>query len=274
MAKFKVGDKVRVTYGWAFGSVGIIKNYDETMKDHFRVWMKTEPNHSSIPLDGGFVFYSCESLCELVVEQPRREFIVIRRSGAETIAELRHDRDVIRSARATCAPSDTFDLDTGAKLAFDRLMGREEPKPAPKPDPYAKYFTHSKDFESRSKFKIGDLVIRDGETKTVVGHERDSSNWVWTLDDRDSRPYPNLEHFLSPAPAPEPTKFYTGKVFAEKSDDAIFASRDGRVFEFVDGKCINSVQKDLMDFGAIFPTIDRIRKEYSSTTWHEVKSDV
>jgi len=120
MSKFKVGDKVRVTYGWACGTVGTIKRY----VDNGRFVMKAneKPNHSYYEDESDdWCFHSADDLVELVIEQPLREFIVIRRSGAETIAELRHDREVIKSARATCAPSDTFDFETGAKLAFDRL---------------------------------------------------------------------------------------------------------------------------------------------------------
>lgn len=217
MSKFKVGDKIESTNPLCYeiGEVVFVDENDETVP--YLVYnSKIQNSHAgSGRIDKKSPYWGhCAwigTLAKLV--EPRREFIVIRRSGAETIAELRHDREVIKSAKATCAPSDTFDIDTGAKLAFDRLMNG----------------TYSK----------------------------------------------QAYHFTNPPkPAPEPPKFYTGKVFAEKSDDVLFANRDGRVFEFVDGKCINSVQKDLMDFGAIFPTIDRIRKEYSSTTWHEVKSDV
>ena len=135
MAKFKVGDKVRV------------KVFDKRpahwhSAGRMDCWMgkivtirSIDPRDTKIVEDkddfsgnrsAGWDWR--ESDFEPVA---RREFIVIRRSGAETIAELRHDREVIKSAKATCAPSDTFDFDTGAKLAFDRLMGREEPAPEP-----------------------------------------------------------------------------------------------------------------------------------------------
>ena len=95
---------------------------------------------------------------------PRREFIVIRRDGSKTIAELRHDREVIKSAVATCSEKDTFDFETGAKLAFDRLMGREEPKPAHAPEP-PKFYTGKVvcvGFDKDSEFAYGKLIGRIG----------------------------------------------------------------------------------------------------------------
>lgn len=52
--------------------------------------------------------------------------IVITTDGKETLARLYEDNNVIKTATARCAPDDTFDFATGAKLAFDRLMGVAE----------------------------------------------------------------------------------------------------------------------------------------------------
>ena len=127
MAKFKVGDKVRVVRDWKLtnGSTFIDKTATITMDDG------TGCYPYRIDIDGGNNPWEDGEL-ELV-KQPVREFIVLRRDGAKIIAELRHDREIIKSAVATCSEKDTFDFDTGAKIAFDRLMGREEPAPAPEP---------------------------------------------------------------------------------------------------------------------------------------------
>lgn len=59
----------------------------------------------------------------------------LKLAANETIVIYRKDNDVIALNKATgergfarCNPSDTFDFATGAKLAFERLMGIEEPK--------------------------------------------------------------------------------------------------------------------------------------------------
>ena len=161
MSKFNVGDKVRgIQSGNNFSTYdGWISKYAPSYRDK---WDDSFPHRSLregvvgvvvamgmhelqsygmlylVQRDNDKISLIGEIGIELV-EQPRREFIVIRRSGAETIAELRHDREVIKSAVATCSKKDTFDFETGAKLAFDRLMGREEPKPAPAPEP--KFYT-------------------------------------------------------------------------------------------------------------------------------------
>ena len=227
---------------------------------------------------------------------------MIHRSGNVMTAEYRVNREVIKSAKATCAPSDTFDFDTGAKLAFDRLMGREEPKHEPTKPPH--HWIESAIAASRSKFATGDRVSSVGGegNGTVVGFERDGNadhgiDWVYVEWDK----YPNMynpkleknlrlikksytpkpepqpahrfkvgdrvlheeyglgtiigyvnhvagvpykvrpdnvccvtdnwaESRLSPAPAPEPPKFYTGKVVCISGEYGV-----GRIFTVKDG---------------------------------------
>jgi len=277
MAKFKVGDKVRVKsnldgcfgVSWTMlnnrGNVMTISLYDAT--EHMQY--KIEEDRLNLWWD--------ESVFEPVA---KREFIVIRRSGAETIAELRHDREVIKSAKATCAPSDTFDLDTGAKLAFDRLMGREEPKPAPQP---------------AHRFKVGDRVVVEeyneiGEVSAIDANDNSVPYLVFHASGchsggcyvEPSKPEHAekcswfSEGMLSPDP--EPPKFYTGKVFAEKiiESDARerMRNRIGRVFEIKNGIIQGEVkQYDLDDYEPIVSFSDFCLKA-KSTKWHEVKYDV
>lgn len=219
MAKFKVGDKVRVK---VFGTIPYYWSSDMekwmgkvvTLEQIAKKRICAEDFVFSIAEDnfefGSSKYVWKESDFEPI--EPRREFIVIRRSGAETIAELRHDREVIKSAKATCAPSDTFDLDTGAKLAFDRLMGREEPKPAPTKPPH--HWIESKEAERRSRFSIGDRVVSlDCEgSGTVIGFEHDGNimhgiDWVYVEWDKYPNRYnPKLEKNLRKEtyPAPQP----------------------------------------------------------------------
>lgn len=49
--------------------------------------------------------------------------IVITVDGKETIAHLYDGNKVIKTAIAKCSSVDTFDFNTGAKIAFERLMG-------------------------------------------------------------------------------------------------------------------------------------------------------
>lgn len=63
--------------------------------------------------------------------------IVITTDGETVTAKKYEGKEVIKSATAKCHPDDEFDFDTGAKIAFDRLI--EEPK-------------------ENGKFKVGDNI--------------------------------------------------------------------------------------------------------------------
>jgi len=137
MSKFKVGDKARTSrenaIRGALGLFGIGGDWDEetifTIAQVYE-WATVE---STYQMAGSSLYYPESALVR--AESAPREFIVIRRDGNKTIAELRHGREVVKSAEARCAPTDTFDFfNEGAPRAFDRLMGREEPKPQCKPE--------------------------------------------------------------------------------------------------------------------------------------------
>ena len=226
MAKFKVGDKVNCA---DYGNGVITKIITSVMPE----------NPYYVVFESGIEIYLRADRLTLPVA---REFILIRRDGAKTIAELRHDREIIKSGTAICNASDTFDFDTGAKLAFDRLMGREEPKPAPQPP---------------RRFKVGDRVVinetgKIGEVSAIsteipfgcnilVAHENgfhsgDGFNVSTAKKEHDGKCewfYPNN---LSPATAPEPPKFYTGKVVCvEWKGDVFRHTNAGRIAIITNG---------------------------------------
>jgi len=214
MDKFKVGDKVR-SISWQKGVCGTITKSNGQCFDVEADKGQNVQNPFWV-INGKRGFCHFESELDLV-EKPRREFIVIRRSGAETIAELRHDREVIKSGKATCAPSDTFDLDTGAKLAFDRMMGRE--------------------------------------AKPITGKSFDRI----FVDDI--------------ATAPEPPKFYTGKVVCTEDHYGDVPNRTGMIFEFVDGLILGDVTR-IREQESKFPLIKsfkHLQEIADMAIWIEVK---
>ena len=218
MAKFKVGDKVRVRKfetrpdHWSddggmdhwMGEIVTLETIDQTRKNPCSSRHVTSSVDFSLREDKkefrGVKWVWKESDFELI--KPRREFIVINRSGNVMTAEHRVNREIIKSAKATCALSDTFDFDAGAKLAFDRLMGREEPKPAP---------------------------------------------------------------------APEPPKFYTGKVVMTACEYFDREPHIGRLFEFKNGKYVGSEVQGFVFFGEPYKSFNDIAKTHSRSTWIEVK---
>lgn len=184
MAKFKVGDKVRVK---------------RDLNGCFGVFLTMEKNRGRTVTiahcDGTSMmqYKICEDDKNLwwdeSVFEPveKREFIVIRRSGTETIAELRHDREVIKSAVATCSEKDTFDFETGAKLAFDRLMGREEVK--------------KKSYIER-EFKIGDRVITSYGVGEVVDVDHNETSMPYRIMYDKGYKYWSYSGTAKPEPKP------------------------------------------------------------------------
>lgn len=146
-ARFKKGDKVKIldgskiknyTFNWAdsiFGGmpahIGQIATIDEIIK------------HSS----GRYAY----TVKEFPFKWDERGLAPVNN---ETIVIYRKDNEIIainkitgKTATAKCSPDDDFDFETGAKLAFRRLM-RDKQRP---------------------KFKIGDRVIGTAEASKHYG---------------------------------------------------------------------------------------------------------
>lgn len=66
--------------------------------------------------------------------------IVITSDGVTTTATRRIGKTIQATATAKCNPGDTFDFDEGARIAFERLCGRdpfpEKPERTEKPETY------------------------------------------------------------------------------------------------------------------------------------------
>lgn len=138
MSKFNVGDKVRVRnceaarwlhcmYPERFPVVGTVGTV-ETARAFGRVqWPKGSTS-------GNDCWAYHDDYLEFVPAQPRK--ILVMQDKADPSQVIARDLDSGKVGVAQCSPQDSFDFYTGAKLAFDRLMGREEKKPEePKPEP-------------------------------------------------------------------------------------------------------------------------------------------
>ena len=85
--------------------------------------------------------------------------IVITTDGNKTLARLYENNEVIRTAEAKCSPEDTFEFETGAKLAFERLMEKKDEFV-----PYLKSAEEIKDFLAfigapKAALKITEIMI-------------------------------------------------------------------------------------------------------------------
>lgn len=109
--KFKVGDKV-------IGNDLADEYYGITCKGYKGI-VRDVLNNGKIKVNQYTVLEECFDLFE--------EKIVITRKGKKTIAKYYVNGEVMEKGLARCCPEDTFDFATGAKIAFDRMLGFAEP---------------------------------------------------------------------------------------------------------------------------------------------------
>jgi hypothetical protein len=126
--KFKVGDKVKVVkvnHKIKNGYIGkemVISSINPNIKNRAT---KSSENHYGFE-KCVFVFYDSE------LAPVDNHKIVITTDGNKTLARLYEGNNVIKSAVAKCSPEDTFDFETGARIAFDRLVGEKPVEEKPK----------------------------------------------------------------------------------------------------------------------------------------------
>ena len=114
--KFKVGDRVVVTNAWdeVNGRIGTIVEIDGS-RIPYRVSIDNPCNN----------FDKLIWAAEVKHAREKHPVIVITSDGKTTTATLRKGKKVIKTASATCSDKDTFDFSEGARIAFERLQGRE-----------------------------------------------------------------------------------------------------------------------------------------------------
>lgn len=124
MRKFKVGDVVKP-------NKKADENYTITTTSVVREAIVTELRDYT--MDIKIIKGSCSVGEVFTVEE--KYFDLVRKAKQETIVIYRNDNKVVamdkstgEKAEAKCNPADEFDFRTGAKLAFNRLMG-EDVKP-------------------------------------------------------------------------------------------------------------------------------------------------
>ena len=123
--KFKVGDKVRILDGSKIKSY--IGGWVDNMKRHIGEIATIKSLCLSHGSQNGYCLkeftYSWD---ERGLELVKPEKIIIYRNGAEVVAK---NTATGETGVAKCNPADEFDFNTGAKLAFERLINPEPEKP-------------------------------------------------------------------------------------------------------------------------------------------------
>lgn len=168
MAKFKVGDKVRVKAD--AGGIGFTPEMSEfvgkvcTVKEVAQIpnFNYTLVEATCTFLSGGHWWWR-EDWLEPVKNTTKK--LIVTTDGETTTAKLIDGKQTIKTATAKCSKDDEFCFETGAQIAVDRLLGK---KPA---EPEKPKFT-------KADLKNGMFGFIDNP---VIGGRRD---WFIIADDR------------------------------------------------------------------------------------------
>lgn len=143
MAKYKVGDKVRIVserpasprfvdlmVQYLGKTLTVSKVDEETLGAIYRFKEATYPASVS-PIMGIFspkangMWAFCEDWIAGLAEQKKPEFCVsIRFHGRLTVAELIKNGKVVKVENARCNPKDKYSMAEGARIAVERLFGK------------------------------------------------------------------------------------------------------------------------------------------------------
>lgn len=132
--KYNIGDRVVITRDAIDGNSNIIVGMFGTIIDthnipkewcvEFDEYIDGHSNNSSLRTGKrGHCWWVHEN--DIRPSPTETEKIVITSNGKDTIAKLYKDNKLVKKAIAKCSPDDKFDFNTGARIAFDRLIGEE-----------------------------------------------------------------------------------------------------------------------------------------------------
>lgn len=161
MAKFKVGDIVKPKAEkalWTFGAhLAKILELEvlRTRGDFMDVRLKKATGEGKKYEQHIFEFVRQDDY-NLV---SRKQELHVTTDGTTTHAVLKEDGKVVKRAQAVCSPDDEYSFETGARLAVDRVFGKDEKCAEEKGAAH----------EPKFKFNIGDVVrvVDSGKTYTL-----------------------------------------------------------------------------------------------------------
>lgn len=172
MAKYKVGDKVRIVSErpWAFGFPDdMVKYLGKTLtvaRVNAREYAESSYRFEEA-VDNGYYWLFDESWISGLAEPEREPCTVeLRFDGMITTATLKRGGRDVKTAEARCNPKDTYSRAEGARVAVERLFEkkRKEDKPKEskreqgKPKVGDKFVVVQKRYIPHHSFAIGDIV--------------------------------------------------------------------------------------------------------------------
>lgn len=178
MAKYKVGDKVRIVdhrtdnmhhFGKMDKWLGKVMTIRECLLSGY--WMEEDYGENI-----GFGWRWDDSMISGLAEPEREPCTVeLRFDGMITTAALKRGGRDVKTAEARCNPKDTYSRAEGARVAVERLFAkkRKEGKPKEsKPKMWDKFVVTVNNGKSGHCFNIGEIVtlikvLRNGNLKFV-----------------------------------------------------------------------------------------------------------
>lgn len=196
MAKYKVGDKVRIVGYRTFhmnsfgemdkwlGKVMTVRCIERGLHGY---WMVEDCGENK-----GRGWLWVDSMIAGLAEPEREYTVELRFDGMITTATLKRGGRDVKTAEARCNPKDTYSRAEGARVAVERLFEkkRKEDKPKEsKPKMGDKFVVTVKGGRFDHGFDIGDIVVliniqQDGCFRLV-----DKSGFIQILHPSEVRPY-------------------------------------------------------------------------------------
>lgn len=188
MAKYKIGDKVRIvdyrTYRMNdFGKMDKWLGKVMTIRDLSSpgYWMREDYGENN-----GYGWLWGDDMISGLAE-PEREpcTVVLRFDGMITTATLKRGGRDVKTAEARCNPKDTYSRAEGARVAVERLF--EKKRKEDKPKIGDKFVVVQKRYIPRHSFAIGDIVTLEA-IGTMDNLYRLGDRFQY-VDARDLKPY-------------------------------------------------------------------------------------
>ena len=208
MAKYKVGDKVRIVserpasprfvdlmVQYLGKTLTVSKVDEETLGAIYRFQEATYPASVSptimeifLPKANGMWAFCEDWIAGLASEKKTANYpgsgysVVLRFIGETTTATLMHGDRAVKTAEAKCSPADQFQYGEGAKIAVERLFEKKKPMT----DIEEKFvITRESIFHCFKRGQIVRLVHRDG----CISCYKDEKGTLQYVPDAHVRPY-------------------------------------------------------------------------------------
>lgn len=195
MAKYKIGDKVRIvdyrTYRMNdFGKMDKWLGKVMTIRDLSSpgYWMREDYGENN-----GYGWLWDDDMISGLAEPEREPCIVeLRFDGMTTTAALKRGGRDVKTAEARCNPTDTYSRAEGARVAVERLFAKkrkEDKSKESKPKMWDKFVVTKKDGKYGHLFNTGEIVtlikvLKNGNLRLV-----NEAGLVQLLPPSEVRPY-------------------------------------------------------------------------------------